>query len=390
VTELRKPTADDFVALTAFDARVFGSNEYSEASREAVRAVLDLDRYRIAVDDGQIVGAAGSDLFEMTLPGGVVITMAGVTWVGVAVTHRRQGLLRRLMDAVHDDITDRGEPLAALTASEGAIYERFGYGIATRRRIIEVDRRRAQVAEQFRPPAGTVRLLDDGAADAVRERWERYRTGRAGEVSRTPEWLASMHVGWGPTAVTAVHDDGFATWKTTQAWNEGFPAHELRVVDFAAITPEAHVALWHTILGVDLVGPIRSFVIPPDDPIPYLLDDQRAYRTTGLNDGVWCKPMEVGACFAARRYATEDSLVVEVDGVRHRIDGGPDGAACSRTRRRPDVVTDQAGAGALLLGGVTVSALVAGRRATVRDDHARTRADAFMTMAPVPHSTTGF
>ncbi|MDQ3312590.1 MAG: GNAT family N-acetyltransferase, partial [Actinomycetota bacterium] len=91
MTELRKPTADDFVALTAFDARVFGSNEYSEADREAVRAVLDLDRYRIAVDDGQIVGAAGSDLFEMTLPGGVVITMAGVTWVGVAVTHRRQG-----------------------------------------------------------------------------------------------------------------------------------------------------------------------------------------------------------------------------------------------------------------------------------------------------------
>ncbi|MBA3400105.1 MAG: hypothetical protein H0U01_09105 [Acidimicrobiia bacterium] len=100
--------------------------------------------------------------------------------------------------------------------------------------------------------------------------------------------------------------------------------------------------------------------------------------------------MDVAACFAARRYATEDSLMVEVDGVRHRIDGGLDGATCSRTRRRPDLVTDQSGAGALLLGGVTVSALVAGRRATVRDDHARTRADAFMTLAPVPHSTTGF
>ncbi|MFT3852789.1 MAG: GNAT family N-acetyltransferase [Ilumatobacteraceae bacterium] len=46
--------------------------------------------------------------------------------MGVAATHRRQGLLRRLMDACHDDIDARREPVAMLFASEGGIYERFG------------------------------------------------------------------------------------------------------------------------------------------------------------------------------------------------------------------------------------------------------------------------
>ena len=68
----------------------------------------------------------------MTLPGGAAVPTGGVTWVSVAVTHRRQGLLGRLLEATHEDIDGRGEPLAALTASEGGIYERFGYGIASR------------------------------------------------------------------------------------------------------------------------------------------------------------------------------------------------------------------------------------------------------------------
>ncbi|MEJ7562498.1 MAG: GNAT family N-acetyltransferase [Ilumatobacteraceae bacterium] len=390
MVELRTPTDDDFVALTEFDARVFGSGEYSEKDRAATRPVLDLDRYRIAVDTGQIVGAAGSDAFEMTLPGGTTTPMAGVTWVGVAVTHRRQGLLRRLMDAVHDDITDRSEPLACLTASEGGIYERFGYGIATRRRLVEVDRRRAQLAERFRPEPGSVRLVDGDVATAISPIWDRYRLTRAGEVSRSPAWTTSMLQQAGKPSVTAVHGDGFARWKVTAAWNEGHPSHELRVIDFAASTPDAHAALWHTILGVDLVGPVRSTNLPVDDPLPYLLDDQRALRTTGHNDGVWCKPMDVAAAFRARRYPIEDSFVLEVDGDRYRIDGAPDGASCKRSRRRADLVTDQAGAGALLLGGITASALVAGRRATVRDEATMHRLDSFLTMAPTPHSTTGF
>ena len=131
------------------------------------------------------VGVAGSWALQMTLPGGRSVPTGGVTWVSVAVTHRRQGVLTQLMQAIHDDIDARGEPLAALTASEGGIYERFGYGIASRRRVVSIDRRRAVLAEAFRPPPGTVRLVDPASSLAeIRGTWDRYRTTRAGEIDR--------------------------------------------------------------------------------------------------------------------------------------------------------------------------------------------------------------
>ena len=64
-----------------------------------------------------IVGGAGVFPFEMTVPGGPM-PCAGVTIVGVLPTHRRRGILRAMMSAQLDDIRERGEPIAALWASE--------------------------------------------------------------------------------------------------------------------------------------------------------------------------------------------------------------------------------------------------------------------------------
>ena len=92
-------------------------------------------------------------------------------------------------------------------------------------------------------------------------------------------------------------------------------------------------ALWHTLLSLDLTGPIRSLVVPPDDPLPYLLTDRRALLTTVLNDGLWLNVRDIKRCFEARAYGTDDEIVVEVDGVRWRIGG----SGCTRVRPgRPD------------------------------------------------------
>src|SRR5436190_19142094 len=95
----------------------------------------DIGRFRIAVDRGQIVGAAASYAMDVGLPGGAIVPMGGVTWVSTAATHRRQGVMRRVVEAVHDDIDARGEPVATLSAAEGSIYEHLRYGIATQVRV---------------------------------------------------------------------------------------------------------------------------------------------------------------------------------------------------------------------------------------------------------------
>jgi predicted acetyltransferase len=193
--------------------------------------------------------------------------------------------------------------------------------------------------------------------------------------------------GLGPARYLA-HRDGFAVYRVEPQWNEGRPAHNVRIVELVAVTPDAHVALWHTLLGIDLVGPIVSRQVPIDDPLPFLLTDQRALQTTGLSDGYWANVRDVAACFSARTYSTNDRLIVEVDGRRWAIDGGPDGASCTKVRTRPDLTMDHPSIGALLFGGVRPSVLAAGRRLVAADGDVLRRADAFFLTAPAPHCQT--
>ncbi len=385
VVEIRTATDEDWKAMSRLDTQAFGYTMTREEEDRA-RSMLDLDRFRIAVDGRDVVGIAGSYELQMTMPGGRLLPTGGVTWVSVAVTHRRQGLMSRLLGAVHDDIDARGEPLAALTASEGGIYERLGYGIATRRRVTSIDRRAAQLQERFQPPPGTVRIVDRVAARAqLMALWDRYRPTRAGEIDRPEQWWVVDEADR-PHVVHAVHADGFAAWRTEAKWQDGHPRHEVFVTTMAAITPEAHVALWATVLALDLVGTVTSYVVPTDDPLPYLLTNQRVVRTTDLNDGVWCHPRDIAGCFGARTYGTDEDVVVETDGARWRI--GP--AGVSKVRSRPDLVTDRAGLGALLLGGVAPTTLAAARRVEARDAAALRRADALFLVQPAPYAQTGF
>ena len=384
--ELRVPEEEDWPRVAHADGRAFGG-AFTDEEIARVRSTVELDRFRIAVDGGVIVGAAGSYGFDMTLPGGRTVPTGGVTWVSVAVTHRRRGLLRQMMDAVHDDIDARGEPMAALTASEGGIYERFGYGIATRTRVTVLDRRLASLRPELAAADGTVRMVDPvESLDEIAAVWDRYRRTRAGELSRTPAWWTALFADMGSAATHLLHPDGYAAWQPTAQWNDGHPAHQLNLWTLAAVTPEAHRALWQTILASDLYGPVQSRKIAVDDPLPYLLTNQRALRTTDLNDGVWCNVRDIKGCFGGRAYGTDDDLVIEADGRRWRI--GP--AGVTSVRRRADVVTDHAGLGALVLGGVAPTTLAAGRRLEARTSDALRRADALFVTNPAPHCQTAF
>ena len=101
----------------------------SEEDAERFSSLLPNERMHAVFDDGQIVAGADAYGFELTLPGGPA-RCAGVTVVGVLPSHRRRGLLRRMMELQLRDVREREEPIAALWASEETIYGRFGYGLA--------------------------------------------------------------------------------------------------------------------------------------------------------------------------------------------------------------------------------------------------------------------
>ncbi|TPW13058.1 MAG: hypothetical protein FD127_2267 [Acidimicrobiaceae bacterium] len=149
------------------------------------------------VERDQIVGIAGSYAIEATMPGGTTVPMSGITWVSVSATHRRRGVLTDLIGACHSDTDERGEPVAMLFASEGGIYERFGYGIGSSMRNVTIDRRRASLRPELGPARGAVRFVDgDEALAHVTAIWERARRLRAGEVSRMTGPAARRITGW--------------------------------------------------------------------------------------------------------------------------------------------------------------------------------------------------
>jgi predicted acetyltransferase len=394
--EIRTPSDDQWLELLYVDARGFGFVP-DPGDAEMRRPIIDLSRFRVACDGGQIIGVAGSYAMDATMPGGTTVPMSGVTWVSVSATHRRQGVLTGLLDACHTDADDRGEPVAMLFASEGGIYERFGYGIGTVMRRVAVDRRTAVFRAELTPERGAVRYVDgDQAIDHVTEVWERARRLRAGEASRSAAWHQFLFKLWGKpqgglsTAFVLAHADGHAVYRIGEDWTNGTPNHRLELIELVATTRQAHLDLWHTVLGVDLVRTVTTRTLALDDALPYLLTDQRAVTTSVLDDGAWVNVRDVSTCFGARSYGTSDRLVIEVDGRRWAIESDGVESSCRSVRTRPDLVVDQPSLGPLLLGGIRPRQLAAGGRIAARNDDVLRRADAFFVCGPAPQCQTYF
>ena len=393
--EFRAPRPDDLEALVALDFRNFGAT-VEEGDVDEVRHELDLDRFLVAWDGAQMVGAAGSFDLELTLPGPSTVPMSGVTWVSVAASHRRRGVAGRLMAGLDELSAGFGEPILGLTASEGGIYERFGYGVSTRIRVIEIERHRATIDPRWEPEPVELVIGQDRADDLI-ERYDRFRRTRVGEVSRPDPLFRSMTLDRKKPTFAALHPDGYAIYSVEPRWNDGHPAHQLHLTELVAITPEAHLALWNLVLSVDLVGSIRCLrSVALDDPLPQLLTDQRAVRTTDLNDGLWLKVTDPARCFAARTYRVDDRLCI---GVVESIDDlragghaeqvvavGSDGGRL--VDEAPDLVATRAALGPLLVGGGASRQARAGR--LLAEPAILERADALLGTGVAAHCTSPF
>ena len=310
-----------------------------------------------------------------------------------------------MMDAQLDDVARRGEPFAALTASEASIYERFGYGIATfttRWELASEDARLVHAADA----RGTVRLIDGPAASAVaHDVYTRVASARVGELDRPAEWWPSLFAPGphGPRFFTAVHDaddgtpDAFARYVIDPHWPDGVANSTLRVLELQAVDADAEAAMWSYLFGVDLVGEIHGGDRPVDDPLRWRLPDARRLRVRQVRDHLWIRVVDVAAALGARTYAVDDVVVIELtdpfrpaNNGRWRIDGGPDGATCAVTDDEPDLTLSAPDLGALSLGGVAASTLAAAGRVGARSEGALGRADRFFGVQPHPHCTTHF
>ena len=180
--DVRPIAADEANAFRRAVRAAFGTAETIDDD-EWVAATSDpLDRCLASFDKGAIVATLRSFPTTLTLPGGAAVAVGALTAVSCRATHRRQGLLTRMIGDDLRSSRDRGEPADILIAAEYPIYGRFGYGPATQRTEWEVDVKAASFSE---PGAGSVEFVDN---DTFRKEapgiFEQVRASRPGMIGR--------------------------------------------------------------------------------------------------------------------------------------------------------------------------------------------------------------
>jgi predicted acetyltransferase len=397
---LRTMSADEGRKFLETTEAAFGAALTDEVWDD-LKHVLEIERSVGAFDGSRMVGSAGAYTLRMTVPGGEA-DCAGVTMVGVLPSHRRRGVLRTMMTAQLRDVRERGEPIAALWASEDAIYGRYGYGAASVQALIDVPRHRASFLDDS-PIRGTMRLVDtDEAAQLFPAVYENVRKQRPGTFVRSPAWWRHRSLRapgrdeGGPFFKALLEHDGvpaaYAVYQVNQKWESGFSRGTVELREVMASTPEGHLDIWKFLFGIDLVESVHStgFFLPSDHPLQLMLAEPR-YLKFLLSNGLWVRVVDVAAALEARTYARDGSLNLEVrddlldanSGTwRMEVDGGR--ATVTKSSDAPDVRIGISELGSVYLGQFTFAHLAAAGRIDAPDAAGIARADDMWRTAVAP------
>ncbi|MFH8613556.1 GNAT family N-acetyltransferase [Streptomyces sp. NPDC017979] len=363
----------------------------------------------------QLVGLLAAHRMQLSVPGGE-LACAGVTFVSVAPTHRRRGVLSGMIAELWRRCAAAGQPLAALWVSEAGIYGRFGFDPATRSYSLVIDADHPldlRIAPDERP----LRLVDpDEAPEVIGALHRGAREERAGRVSRDDFWWRT-HVLRGddeddddlsaPRVVT-IGDPGAPpagyVFYRTQSDDEG--RGTLHVRELEAQSPAVAAALWRYVASVDLVDRVKAWGRPLDDPLLRFAGDRDQVRVSQEFPALWLRLVDVAGALTGRTWSAPVDVVLEVTdaGVeanagRYRLTVEPgseqaEGAGLTarvvRTEEAPDLTLDVRELAACYLGGHDPAELVRAGLVTEHTPGAADRLGAASRTALLPHTTDEF
>ncbi|WP_346958173.1 GNAT family N-acetyltransferase [uncultured Arthrobacter sp.] len=328
-----------------------------------------------------------------------------VTAVTVRTSHRRRGLLRRMMAEELGLAQREGLAMAALTASEASIYGRFGYGVATSEQSIKLDTGARFVLNHT--PAGSVEVADPKVllelAPVIFDRLHRltpgsidrhefYRQFASGTISRDdgedPKVKVALH--YGPDGEV----DGYVSYKFG-GWAS--TPYTMEVVDLVAATRHAYLELWQYLGAIDLVERVTWDEAPVDDPLPWALADPRCVDASEARDMLWLRILDVPQALAARHYPADGKLLLKVadplglTGGTFALDVNEGAAVVTEADGAGvDLELDVAALSSIYLGGVHPVTLAASGRIREQTPGAAFLAARMFAVERPPHCLTHF
>jgi predicted acetyltransferase len=355
-----------------------------ERSAEQLAAIRERSAYRrvTGVYDGSApdpdapVATIASWIGELAVPGGVGIPSCAISAVTVAPTHRRRGIARAMLEGELRVAAASGAPAAMLTVSESTLYGRYGFASAAPAAAWRIDVKRAAWTGPV--PAGRVDFISrERLRELIPALHDSVRLGTPGEID-VPAGHWDTLAGTRPDAkdageVRAVqYADtsgtvrGLALYRVSENHDDHTKA-TVDVVYLLAADDDAYAALWRFFVELDLVGEVRARELSVDEPLWWMISDQRAATVT-VSDHQYIRILDVPAALAARRYGAASRLVLDVEDPLGFADGrfvlevDADGSARATrtTDAAPDAISLSLGIrelAAVYLGGVSVVTL---------------------------------
>ena len=393
--EIRPAAPEEAASFRRVMGHAFGFDP-NEKTLDRFHSLWEPARSRNAYDGGKMVATLGAFSLQLSVPG-AVLPAAGTSMVAVLPSHRRRGLLRKMMLSHLDDVAEHEEPVAALWASESSIYGRFGFGTASSAVDVTAPTAHGRFHRLAPEPAPVELISADEARAVVPQIQDKIRSTWPGMFARNEAWWSGR---WfldpeGERAgassrrygVTS-HGDGYVIYRQKEKWTAGNPDGEVMVEDLVAETPESWSGLWAFVLNHDLASQVTANLRSPHDPLfNFLAGPRRTSLRPG--DGIWVRLQDPVRALASRRYFAEGDLVIEAhDPLDERVhtlllEAGPEGASCSATDREPEIVLDLEDLGAVYLGWSRFRSFARAGRLS-GDQQALARADALFSWDPAP------
>ncbi|MFH8367242.1 GNAT family N-acetyltransferase [Streptomyces sp. NPDC018031] len=395
-------------ALDLHDLVFHGKSE--EEPRKLLRELLQRCERIGAYDGDELVGLLVAHRLRLSVPGGE-LPCAGVTFVSVAPTHRRRGVLTGMVAELWRRCAAGGQPLAALWVSQAAIYGRFGFDPATHAYTVEIDSSRPlalRVPHDERP----LRLVAPADAPAVVEDLHQaHRAHRGGRVARDAFWWRHLilpekseeNEDLSPPRVVTVGDGagapaaGYAVYRTHGGDDGTGAPGTVHVEELEAATPHVAATLWRYLASIDLTDKVRAWGRPVDDPLLDFAADRDQVRVVQEFPALWLRLVDVPAALRARAWATDTDLVLDVrdEGVpgnagRFRLTTRASGATVTRTADTPDLALDVRELAGCYLGGTSLERLVRAGLATEHTPGAARALDEALRTAHAPHTVDDF
>lgn len=345
VIRLHVPTPDDWLTRVSIDVRpsqdaekflatdqLVWFNEVTDSDAALLRLGLPEDQRFVAdLPDGPEdlhSGIYGVRPMEMSVPGGTVVPVAGLTWVGVHPDSRRRGVLAAMMTDHLSRSHDAGSAISALHASEPGIYGRFGYGTAALTHQVSIGRGTTFTAPQLEDEVSGITthvttMSHAGVAERLRACQRAHAGDFPGTIIGSPDFFSLMSTE-PPEALRDKEqrrvlfarrdgeDVGLVGLRREHKWDNARPSGTVTAGVFCG-GPAARLALARRLVDLDLMGSTKLENIGLDDPLLGWVGGPRGTGDLQTWDSTWIRLVHVDAAWPLRSYEDDCDVVVELE-----------------------------------------------------------------------------